>query len=521
MIEPITRDNLITTNLSNQETSPKVPTDFSKIKVGLKKLEDAVVNMTDNKKSNPRLSDKREVLRALENNDLETLQDISNYFFKTSGIYSRLCRYMAFLYRYDWMLTPYINNNSVKQEKVLTEFNKILKMVDSFGVKKNFGEIALKVIKNGRYYGYIVQNPSGPVIQELPNKYCRTRYSIAGRPAIEINMKFFDDKFRDATQRQRVLDLFPKEFKKGYIAYKQGRLPAEYVGDSSGWWLLDPECAFKINNNGEDFPMFASVIPAIIDLDDAQELDRKKMAQKLVKIIIQKMPLDKNGDLIFDVDEARELHNSVVAMLSRAIGVDVLTTFADVDVADLADNSSVTSVDELDKVERTVYNEAGVSQLQFNTNGNIALEKSILNDEATMYNLLLQFEELLNRLIKPYNKNPKKVDYRIQMLTTTIYNYKDLAKLYEGHTKIGYSKILPQVALGHSQSSILASAHFENKILNLNEVFVPPMSSNTMSAKGEQQMNKSKSDSDGQAGRKELDNDKKSEKTIMNRESMS
>ena len=39
--------------------------------------------------------------------------------------------------------------------------------------------------------------------------------------------------------------------------------------------------------------------------------------------------------------------------------------------------------------------------------------------------------------------------------------------------------------------------------------------------KGEQQMNKSKSDSDGQAGRKELDHDKKSEKTIMNRESMS
>jgi hypothetical protein len=29
------------------------------------------------------------------------------------------------------------------------------------------------------------------------------------------------------------------------------------------------------------------------------------MAQKLLKIIIQKMPLDKNGDLVFDVDEAQ------------------------------------------------------------------------------------------------------------------------------------------------------------------------------------------------------------------------
>lgn len=45
----------------------------------------------------------------------------------------------------------------------------------------------------------------------------------------------------------------------------------------------------------------------------------------------QKLPLDKNGDLIFDVDEARDIHNNAVAMLKRAIGVDVLTTFADIE----------------------------------------------------------------------------------------------------------------------------------------------------------------------------------------------
>jgi len=42
----------------------------------------------------------------------------------------------------------------------------------------------------------------------------------------------------------------------------------------------------KFNINGEDYPPFISVIPHIIDLDAAQELDRKKMAQKLLKIII-------------------------------------------------------------------------------------------------------------------------------------------------------------------------------------------------------------------------------------------
>jgi hypothetical protein len=104
------------------------------------------------------------------------------------------------------------------------------------------------------------------------------------------------------------------------------------------------------------------------------------MQQQLLKIIIQKMPIDKNGDLVFDVDEAQQLHNNAVSMLSKAIGIDVLTTFADVEVADMADSKTATTKDELEKVERAVFNEAGVSQMQFNTDGNIALEKSILND---------------------------------------------------------------------------------------------------------------------------------------------
>jgi hypothetical protein len=57
-----------------------------------------------------------------------------------------------------------------------------------------------------------------------------------------------------------------------------------------------------------------------------------------------------------------------------------------------------------------------------------------------------------------------------------------MAKLYKEQTQLGYSKMLPQIALGQSQSSILANAYFENDLLNLVEVFVPPLSSNTMNA---------------------------------------
>ena len=146
--------------------------------------------------------------------------------------------------------------------------------------------------------------------------------------------------------------------------------------------------------------------------------------------------------------------------------------------------------------------------MQFNTNGNLALEKSIANDEATMTGLLLQFERYAEGLLRPFNKNINRLQYKVQMLPTTIYNYRDLSKIYKEQTQIGFSKLLPQVALGQSQSVVMATAVFENQMLNLNEIMIAPQMSSTMSG------------SSGSAGRPELPDDEKSEKTIRNRESM-
>jgi hypothetical protein len=436
-------------NMSAPRSIPSVETDFSKIKVGAKALEDAVINLGSYKKLNPRMT-KDNIQQAISRGDIDFMREASDFYFNISGIYSRLCKHLSNFYRYDWFITPYSTGDKVTPEKIIEGFNKTSYALDEFGVKEFLGETALKVIRHGCYYGYIVRDKDEFQVQELLPKYCRSRFNVKGRPAVEFNMKFFDDTFTVPEQRLRVLGMFPRDFQKGYLAYKEGKLPPETPGDKAGWWLLDPECAIKFNINNEDYPPFISVIPHIIDLDAAQELDRKKMAQKLLKIIIQKMPLDKNGDLIFDIDEAQELHNNAVRMLGKAIGIDVLTTFADVEVADMADRNAAASIDELEKVERTVYNESGTAQNLFNTDGNIALEKSILDDEANLYGLILQFESFLNYLIKPFNKNPKKLYYKVQILPTTIYNYKDMSKLYKEQSAHGGSKMLASVALGQS-----------------------------------------------------------------------
>lgn len=548
-------------DMINSRRGYEGPIDYGKIKVGTKTLDDAVLNLGSMPKIRHDFGNKAFILQAISERNLPLIREISNYFYNTNGIYSKVCDYFAYLYRYDWYITPEIKDESEKSfEKALIDFNNILGYLDNSHIKKVCGDIASEVVKNGAYYGYISPSRDGLVLQQLPINYCRTRFNIGDMPVIEFDMRFFDENFRDVNYRMKILRMFPKEFQKGYVLYKQGKLEldTEYypLGRRNShlvntntqlnwrpgyWYTLEPGSAVKFCFNNGDQPLFINAIPAILDLDAAQDLDRRKQMQQLLKIVIQKLPFDKNGDLIFDVDEARDIHNNAVDMLQHAIGVDVLTTFADVQVEDMADSNTTTTSDDLERVERTVYNSLGVSKNLFNTDSNLSLEKSILQDESTMRVLLLQFNSFFDKITQQLGSNKKKYNYRFYMLETTQYNYQNLAKMYKDQVQMGYSKMLPQIAMGHSQSSIIHTAFFENKVLKLSEIMIPPLMSSTLNADSilgtNNQNNNSKNQktseetkstasttktvktSDG-AGRPEKADSEKSEKTIQNKESM-
>lgn len=495
--------------------------EYARMRLGLKMVDDAILDLGTLKKTG-RAIDKNYILGALGRRDLSALRQISNEFYEISGIYRRACEYQAQIYRYDWYITPYLDKDKKQESKLLNDFSKVLQYMDNSEIKRLFNFIALEVMKNGVYYGIIIDQGTRFSIQQLPCEYCRSRFNSGLNPVVELNMRFFDSCFSNPQYRLRILQTFPKDVQKAYVLYKEGKLQGDYPGDGNGWWVIDPGLGVKICLNNSDFPPLVQAIPSIIDLDEAQGLDRKKMMQQLLKIIIQKLPLDKNDELIFDLDEAKDIHNNTVAMLKRAIGVDVMTTFADVSVADMADKNTSTTTDDLERVERTVFNNLATSQNLFNTEGNVALEKSVLNDEASVKDFILQFESLLNKIVEKFNR-PNHYTFRVSILETTIYNYKDLSKLYKEMVQIGYSKMLPQLALGHSQSSIIASTTFENNILHLSDIMIPPMMSSTMSSKTStsnntnQQQQKSES---GEVGRPEKENDQKSEKTLMNRSAM-
>lgn len=252
-------------------------TKYGRIKVGNSTLNDATINLGSMATTISNIyGNKNKILQALAKQDVNDLREISNYFYRTSGIYQRACNYFATMFRYDWYVVPEIYDDSAKENKIIKDFVKVLNYLDNSYIKKICGDIALEVIKNGAYYGYITDAKDGLVLQQLPVNYCRSRYNVGNMPAVEFNMRFFDEKFPDMNYRLRVLKMFPEEFSKGYILYKQQKLKADDGIQASSWYLLEPGSVIKFNFNNSDIPLFVNVCPSIIDLDQAQDLDRRK-----------------------------------------------------------------------------------------------------------------------------------------------------------------------------------------------------------------------------------------------------
>lgn len=413
------------------------------------------------------------------------------------------------MYRFDWYIEPHMEGKKVNKTKLLNSFYDCSRFLDKSDVRNQCSRKALEVIRSGVYYGYIIDFKDCFFSQQLPSNYCRSRFFSGTKPVVEMDVQYFDKEFKDKNYREAVLKAFPAEIQKGYRDYSKGKLKAETTGDKASWIVLDPDKTERYCLNNSEIPPLIAAIPSIIDLDEAQVLDRKKTMQQLLKILIQKIPFDKNGESLFDMEEIKDLHNGAVNMLKRAIGVDVLTTPTDVEIADMRDKNTSTTQDELMKAERTVFNNLGFSQNLFNSDGNIALNKSILIDEARVRSLIDQFNAVLNRVIERFNKTSHY--FAFHLLDTTIDNYKELSKMYKEQAMIGCSKLLPQIALGHSQTSIMATAYFENEILDLNSIMTPPQSSHTTSGKSE--------GSSDTGGRPTKDASEKSEKTLANEES--
>ena len=464
-----------------------------------------------------------EILAIIRSGDLDSLRELSRYYYRTNSEYRNNIDFLAHLPLYDTVVIPVYQEGKGSKTQIVKAFYKACQFIENLDIPNTFSRISVEWIKNGIYYGILRTDGEKITIQDLPISFCRTRYKdFNNLDILEFNLRYFDT-ITDKEAREECVATFPVIVQKAWAQW----IKAERKIDP---WVMLPAADGGVSFSfaADKTPLLIASIPKLKKLDDAVGREEKRDENELYKLLIQKMPIDSNGELVFQLDEVADIHSSVAGMLEDIDTVDVLTTFGDTSLESIQESSAATqSADRIDKYRKNTWDALGRGNILFNPDGSSALAYQIKKDEALMIAYLNVYETWIKfHLNDRFARSGLQFDFEI--LPTTVFNRQDLQTSYFRGAQYGYSKMFAGVAMGIKQRDQLSLMNFENEFLEMSTKMIPLQSSYTTSGNvvaneektnsSEQKTNNSQTIQDitNTGGRPELSDEEKSEKTQAN-----
>ena len=442
---------------------------------------------------------KEEVEKIINSSSIIAQQQLSRQFFYKDGLYKRVLIYYATLLKYVGILIPNpVAGNELSTPHVLKRYNNALDYLEKVFLPDLFTNFSLRALIDGSYYGIIQEvSKTDFVVLDLPAEYCRSNFKdLHGNDIIEFNVTYFNSILEEKTKKQ-ALKIYPKVISDHYYRYTKGQV-------SSMWVKIPTDIGFCFSFFDDGRPLFLDLIPAVMDYDEAVDINRERDLEEIRKIIVQKIPHLQDGALLFEPDEAQVMHEGAVGMMRGNKNISVLTTYADVDAV-VSKASSEATTNALEKALQNVYSRASVSGQLFAPTGSQALNTSITNDMALMMILANKYSHFVTFILNYLFANAN-INFKYTMLPISWYNVTqyitDTLKLAQS----GYSFLLPAIATGLSQRDLINVKKLENTALEMGELLIPLESSYTQSA--------------NPVGRPKLPEEEKSIKTIQNEESL-
>lgn len=469
-----------------------------------------------------------EILEIIRSGEPEALRELSRYFYRTNSVYRNNIDFLARLFLYETVIIPVYPEGKGSKAQITKAFYNACAFVDHLDAPTTFCRITTEWLKNGVYYGILRTNGDRVTIQDLPIKYCRSRFKdFNNLNILEFNLHYFDN-ITDQKLLNEALLAFPESVQ---IAWK-------------GWQknkkIIDPWIVLSAADGGISFsfsadqtpPLIAS-LPSLKKLDDAVKREEKRDENELYKLLIQRMPIDSDGELVFPLDEIAVMHQAVADMLQEVDTVDVLTTLGETSLESLQQSSAATqSADRIVKYKSNAWDALGRGEILFNPDGSSSLAYAIKKDETIMIPYLNVYENWIKfHLNHRFSRTNLTFDFEI--LPITVFNRKELQSSYFQSAQYGYSKMFAGVAMGIKQMNQLSLMNFENDFLEMSLKMVPLQSTYTTPGgvvASEEKNNSSAQKSSGTSqsqninntgGRPELPDEQKSEKTQANIAAMS
>lgn len=417
---------------------------------------------------------KEEIDKILNSSSLESQQKLSRNYYDKNGFYKRILLYYATLLNYSGLLIP--NPSFGKQLStpyIYKRYDAALAYLEKLNLSELFTRISLRILIDGTYYGIIqTLDKDNLIVFDLPASYCMSRFKdIYGNDVIEFNVTYFNSIYDDDA-RAEALKIFPKIVSSHYRKYKKGKV-------DSPWVKLPTDIGICFTFFDDGRPLFIDMIPATIQYDEAVDNERERELEEIRKIIVQRIPHLQDGQLLFEPEEALEMHRGAVNMMQSNKNLSILTTYADVDSV-VSRTTNDNAVNAIEKMQQNVYANAGVSGQIFAPTGTQALPYSIKNDISLMMILGNKYARLVGFIVNTLFANAN-VNFTYLMLPVGEYNRSDYITDTLKLAQSGYSFLLPAAAAGLNQYELMNTKALENEVLKLTEVLIPLSSSYTQS----------------------------------------
>lgn len=430
-----------------------------------------------------------------------SMRNLSRKFYNENGIYRQIITYYATLLKNMGVLVPNLaNGSSLQDSPVSKRYYGAVNLVEEMKLKKLLTRISQAVLVDGMYCGILSSlSKTSFAILDLPLEYCQIRYQTdKGVDIVEFNVEYFNSIAGDSARR-KALSSFPKAVSSYYRSWTRGV-------HKNCWMFLPEELAVSFQLF-DDRPYFLPLIPDLLDYENAVEMEAKKAADEIKKILVQKIPHLSDGTLLFEPEESAVMHAGVVDMLADSNpDVAVMTTYGEVKLEQSKSSDSITHT-ALDQMSQHVYTNAGVSPQLFAATNSSSLAYSLKKDTALMMVLGNKYADFITSVVDRVFGNGR-IHFSYIMTSVTQFNEQEFITNSHKLAQSGYPFLLSSLAQGISQRDLVNIKTLENDLLGLTDKLLPLRSSHTISG------------DEATAGRPEKAQEEKSDKTEKNKESL-
>lgn len=415
--------------------------------------------------------DPEQIADIIASGSLPEQQKLSRTYFHKDGYYKQIINYYSNLLMYMGLLIPNPGHGkSLSTSHIQKKYFQAMDFVDRNNFPIIMANWMQKAFVDGCYYGVRTEGEKGTlVLIDLPSGYCVSRFKdVHGNDIIEFDLSYFNTITNKEAQKA-ALTAYPKVISKAYQEYSKHKR-------TDKWFIIPSDI-------GVCFPIFdgrpplLNIIPASIRYDEAVETERAREEEEIRKILVQKIPHLTDGRLLFEPDEAEEIHAGSVGMLRKEKNISVLTTYGEVTML-----SSKTSADNADSVlkqiEQSIYAQGGVSSEIFASTGSSSLDASKKVDLAFVMSIANRFAAFITKVINGMFGNSN-VTFKYMLLPITWQNQSDYIENAFKLVGLGYSILLPAAGMGLNQKDLIGLKELENDVLKLGEKLIPLSSSYT------------------------------------------